>query len=51
MQRLVLPHGLKLGDALIAATALEHNLPLLTSNTKHFTPIDGLSVETFVVNG
>lgn len=50
MQRLVLSHGLQLGDALIAATALEHNLPPLTANTKHFTPIDGHSVETFAVN-
>ena len=50
MQRLVLSHALQLGDALIAATALEHKLPLLTANTKHFAPIDGLNVETFVVN-
>jgi len=50
MQRLVLSHGLQLGDALIAATALEHNLALLTANTKHFTSIDKLSVEAFVVN-
>jgi predicted nucleic acid-binding protein len=48
MQRLVLSHGLQLGDALIAATALEHNLTVLTANTKHFSPITGLSVETFV---
>ena len=47
MHRLVLAHGLQLGDALIAATALEHNLPLLTANTKHFAPIEGLSVEAF----
>ncbi len=50
MQRLVLSHGLQLGDALIAATALQHKLALLTANTKHFAPIDGLNVETFVVN-
>ncbi len=50
MHRLALSHGLQLGDALIAATALEHNLPLLTANTKHFAPIDGLSVEAFVVS-
>jgi predicted nucleic acid-binding protein len=48
MQRLVLSHGLQLGDALIAATALEHNLPVLTANIKHFSPISGLSVEAFV---
>ena len=48
MERLSLSHGLGMGDALIAATALEHGLPLLTGNLKHFSPIDGLRVESFV---
>jgi len=39
---------LQLGDALIAATALEHRLAVLTANTKHFSPIDGLRIEAFV---
>ena len=39
--------GLRLADALIAATALEHGLPLLTGNIKHFGVIDGLDVEPF----
>jgi predicted nucleic acid-binding protein len=43
-----LSHGLQLGDALIAATALEHGLPVLTANTKHFGQIEGLRVEAFV---
>jgi len=43
-----LSHGLQLGDALIAATALEHGATVLTSNTKHFGAVDGLSVEVFV---
>ena len=47
MERLSLSHGLGMGDALIAATALEHGLPLLTGNLKHFSPIDGLRVEAF----
>jgi len=34
-------------DALIAATALEHGLAVLTANTKHFKPIDGLRIEAF----
>jgi predicted nucleic acid-binding protein len=34
-----LAHHLLLADALIAATALEHQLELVTSNTKHFRPI------------
>lgn len=43
-----LSHSLQLGDALIAATALEHNLAVLTANTKHFNSIDGLHVEAFL---
>jgi predicted nucleic acid-binding protein len=41
-------HGVRLGDALIAATALEHRLTVLTANTKHFSPIVGLRVEAFI---
>ena len=37
-------------DALIAATALEHKLPLLTANTKHSAEIEGLAIEAFVVD-
>ena len=35
----------RLADALIAATALSHDLPLATRNLQHFTPIEGLRVE------
>jgi predicted nucleic acid-binding protein len=34
--------GLKLGDALIAATALEYELPLMTRNRRHFERVAGL---------
>lgn len=47
MENLSLSHGLGMGDALIAATALEHSLPLLTANVKHFGPIEGLLIEQF----
>ena len=47
MENLTLSHGLGMGDALIAATALEHGLPLLTANVKHFAPIAGLNIERF----
>ncbi|OGB81943.1 MAG: twitching motility protein PilT [Burkholderiales bacterium RIFOXYC12_FULL_60_6] len=43
-----LSHSLQLGDALIAATALEYSFTVLTANTKHFNPIGGLHIETFV---
>ena len=31
-------------DALIAATALEHDLPLMTRNERHFRLVDGLDL-------
>jgi predicted nucleic acid-binding protein len=48
MEAMTLSHGLQMGDALIAATALEHGLPLLTGNVKHFAAIPGLLIEGFV---
>jgi predicted nucleic acid-binding protein len=50
MTTLSLSHGLQAGDALIAATALEHQLPLLTGNSKHFAPIAELNVEKFALS-
>ncbi len=47
IDRHTLGDGLQLGDALIAATALEHGLPLLTANVKHFKSVEGLRVERF----
>jgi len=49
MEGMVLSNGLQLGDALIAATALEHQLPLLTGNVKHFSAIANLRVEKFEI--
>ena len=42
-----LSNGLQLGDALIAATALEHGLTLLSGNAKHFSKLPGLALEVF----
>jgi len=41
-------HGQIMGDfdLLIAATALKHNLKLLTNNRKHFAGIAGLQIES-----
>ena len=47
MESLTLSHGLQMGDALIAATALDHGLPVLTANIKHFSAVDGLEIEAF----
>lgn len=43
-------HHVQLADALIAATALEHRVPLLTGNVKHFKAIKGLKIKPFTVN-
>lgn len=42
-----LADGLRLADALIAATAMEHDLTLLTGNTKHFAAVEALKIEGF----
>lgn len=42
-----LANGLQLGDALIAATAVEHGLTLLTGNRKHFAKLPGLTLDVF----
>ena len=42
LQQYALSHRLQFPDALIAATALHHNLPLFTLNRKDFRYIAGL---------
>ncbi len=48
MKSITLSHGLQMGDALLAATALDHGLPVLTGNVKHFGAVEGLKVEAFL---
>ena len=40
-------HSMRLADALIAATAISKGIPLLTANTKHYSPISDLEVRRF----
>jgi len=42
-----LSHGLRAGDAIIAATATDHNLTLCTSNVRHYRPIKELKLKVF----
>jgi len=47
IEEYTLASGLRSGDAIIAATAVENNLPLTSSNTKHFKMIKELRLEIF----
>jgi len=40
---------LSVADALIAATAVENDLPLSSGNVKHFSVIEGLDLRPFTV--
>jgi len=48
VDELALSHGMRLADALISATAIEHRLTLVTANVKHFGAVSGLASETFL---
>ncbi|MBN2106698.1 MAG: type II toxin-antitoxin system VapC family toxin [Deltaproteobacteria bacterium] len=39
--------GMRTGDAIVAATAMERNLELMTGNRKHFKSIPGLKLKLF----
>ena len=49
MESLTLSHGLQMNDALIAATAIEHQLPVLTANVKHFSAVKELQIKAFTI--
>jgi predicted nucleic acid-binding protein len=42
-----LSRGLRAGDAIIAATAVENNMTLVSGNAKHFRPIKELKLKIF----
>jgi predicted nucleic acid-binding protein len=47
VEKYALSHSVHVADALIAATAISHGLPLLTANFKHFSAIGGLELVVF----
>ena len=47
IEEYTLASGLRSGDAIIAATAVENNLPLVSSNVKHFKMIKELELKSF----
>lgn len=47
VEKYSLSHSVHVADALIAATAMNHSLPLLTGNAKHFSAIGGLKIRVF----
>jgi predicted nucleic acid-binding protein len=47
IEEYALSSHLRAGDALVAATAVENNLSLASSNAKHFRPIKELELKVF----
>ncbi len=47
IEEYTLSSGLRAGDAIIAATAVENNMTLVSSNAKHFKPIKELKLKVF----
>jgi predicted nucleic acid-binding protein len=47
IEEYTLSNGIRAGDAIIAATAIENNLTLVTSNAKHFKTIRDLKLKVF----
>lgn len=47
IEEYALSSGLRAGDAIIAATAIENNMSLVTSNAKHFKIVKDLKLKIF----
>ena len=47
VEQFSLSHSIELQDALIAATAIENSIELVTANMKHYKPIPNLKLKQF----
>ena len=47
IEEYALSYNIRVADALIAATAVQAGLPLVSSNAKHFKAISGLELQAF----
>ncbi len=47
VEEYALSANMRVGDAIIAATAVEHNLPVVSSNAKHFKAVKELQLKVF----
>jgi predicted nucleic acid-binding protein len=47
IEEYTLSHGIRAGDAIIAATAVENNMTLVSSDRKHFSSIKDLKLTLF----
>jgi len=50
VEEYALSHGMRAGDALVAATAVENHLPLASANEKHFRVVQELDLHVFALH-
>ncbi len=48
IEEYTLSNGIRAGDAIIASTAVENGLQLITANKKHFKPVKELDLKVFL---
>ena len=50
VEQYALSHAMELADALIGASAVVRQLPLLTGNEKHYRHLPGIAIQRFLPN-
>jgi len=50
IEQYTLSHSMELADALIGATSIIKQIPLVTGNIKHYKHLPGIKVEPFIIN-